>query len=45
MLADMNLDRTTLVAGLLHDVLEDTEVTAAELRESFGKDVAALVEG
>ncbi len=44
-LADMGLDRTTLVAGLLHDVLEDAEVTAAELRETFGKDVAALVEG
>jgi GTP diphosphokinase / guanosine-3',5'-bis(diphosphate) 3'-diphosphatase len=45
MLADMNLDRTTLVAGLLHDVLEDTDVTAAEIREAFGKDVLALVEG
>jgi GTP pyrophosphokinase len=44
-LADMNLDSTTLVAGLLHDVLEDTEVTAAELKEVFGKDVTALVEG
>jgi len=41
----MSLDSTTLVAGLLHDVLEDTEVTAAELKEVFGKDVAALVEG
>jgi len=45
MLADMNLDRTTLVAGLLHDVLEDTDVTAAEIREAFGKEVIALVEG
>jgi GTP pyrophosphokinase len=44
-LADMNLDPMTLAAGLLHDVLEDTEVTADELREGFGKDVAALVEG
>jgi guanosine-3',5'-bis(diphosphate) 3'-pyrophosphohydrolase len=44
-LAEMGLDRTTLAAGLLHDVLEDTDVTAAELRETFGKDVAALVEG
>ena len=44
-LADMKLDRTTLVAALLHDVLEDTETTAAEIRESFGKDVADLVEG
>ena len=45
MLADMNLDRTTLVAGLLHDVLEDTDVTAAEIREAFGKEVVDLVEG
>jgi guanosine-3',5'-bis(diphosphate) 3'-pyrophosphohydrolase len=45
LLADLNLDITTLVAGLLHDVLEDTEVTASELKEVFGKEVAALVEG
>ncbi|HSA95751.1 MAG TPA: bifunctional (p)ppGpp synthetase/guanosine-3',5'-bis(diphosphate) 3'-pyrophosphohydrolase [Acidobacteriota bacterium] len=44
-LADMKLDRTTLVAALLHDVLEDTETTAASIRESFGKEVAGLVEG
>ncbi len=45
LLADLGLDRTTLVAGLLHDVLEDTEITPAELREAFGKEVARLVEG
>ncbi len=44
-LAEMNLDLTTLVAGLLHDVLEDTEVTPAEIRENFGREVATLVEG
>jgi len=44
-LAEMGLDRTTLVAALLHDVLEDTEVTAAELKASFGKEVGGLVEG
>lgn len=44
-LAEMNLDLTTLIAGLLHDVLEDTEVTAAEIKENFGKEVASLVEG
>jgi guanosine-3',5'-bis(diphosphate) 3'-pyrophosphohydrolase len=44
-LADMGLDKTTLVAGLLHDALEDTDVSAVELRDNFGKDVAALVEG
>ena len=36
LLADLGLDRTTLVAGLLHDVLEDTDVTAAELKDAFG---------
>ena len=44
-LADMRIDKTTLVAAILHDVLEDTEVTAAEVRENFGKDVADLVAG
>lgn len=44
-LAEMNLDLTTLIAGLLHDVPEDTEVSINEIREEFGKDVAALVEG
>jgi GTP pyrophosphokinase len=44
-LAEMNLDLTTLVVGLLHDVPEDTEVTLSEIRENFGKEVAALVEG
>lgn len=44
-LADLGLDRTALAAALLHDVLEDTEVTEAEIRAAFGKEVAALVEG
>lgn len=44
-LADMKLDATTLSAGLLHDVLEDTDVTAPDLNKMFGKDIAHLVEG
>jgi len=44
-LAEMNLDLATLVAGLLHDVLEDTEVSLAEIRENFGREAATLVEG
>jgi GTP pyrophosphokinase len=44
-LADMKLDKTTLVAAILHDVLEDTDATAADIRENFGKEVADLVEG
>ena len=45
MLADMKLDATTLTAALLHDVLEDTEVTAPELQQAFGKEISHLVEG
>lgn len=45
MLADMKLDAVTLAAGLLHDVLEDTEVTQPELQENFGPEISHLVEG
>jgi guanosine-3',5'-bis(diphosphate) 3'-pyrophosphohydrolase len=45
MLADMKLDAVTLTAGLLHDVLEDTEVTALELQQAFGKEITHLVKG
>ncbi|MFP4081328.1 MAG: RelA/SpoT family protein [Candidatus Aminicenantes bacterium] len=45
MLADMKLDITTLAAGLLHDVLEDTEVTSLDLRHAFGQEIQYLVEG
>ncbi|MCR4909645.1 MAG: bifunctional (p)ppGpp synthetase/guanosine-3',5'-bis(diphosphate) 3'-pyrophosphohydrolase [Lachnospiraceae bacterium] len=44
-LADLELDKETIVAGLLHDVVEDTEMTEEELSESFGQDVAYLVDG
>ena len=44
-LADLNMDATTVVGGLLHDVLEDTETTYGELEALFGKDVADIVEG
>jgi len=45
MLADMQLDAVTLTAALLHDVLEDTDVTAMDIVQEFGKDPAHLVEG
>ncbi|MFQ6082842.1 MAG: RelA/SpoT family protein [Candidatus Aminicenantia bacterium] len=45
MLADMKLDEITLAAGLLHDVLEDTDITLETLRELFGEEVTHLVEG
>lgn len=44
-LADMKMDPITISAGLLHDVLEDTPVTADELYQTFGSEVTHLVEG
>lgn len=44
-LAKMNLDHETLMAALLHDTIEDTEVTKEQLAELFGDTVAELVEG
>jgi guanosine-3',5'-bis(diphosphate) 3'-pyrophosphohydrolase len=44
-LADMRLDEVSIATGLLHDVLEDTEVSKARLQELFGSDVAHLVDG
>ncbi len=44
-LAHMHLDHETLMAALLHDVIEDTPVTKDELAELFGHTVAELVEG
>ncbi len=44
-LADMEIDRETIVAALLHDVLEDTPVTAEELKNKFGTGVVTLVDG
>ncbi|AWB59277.1 MULTISPECIES: bifunctional GTP diphosphokinase/guanosine-3',5'-bis pyrophosphate 3'-pyrophosphohydrolase [unclassified Colwellia] len=44
-LAKMHLDHETLMAALLHDVIEDTPVTKDQLSELFGHTVAELVEG
>ncbi len=44
-LADLEMDKETIVAGLLHDVLEDTIMTEEEMREQFGEDVTLLVDG
>lgn len=44
-LVDMGLDRTSIAAALLHDVVEDTPVRLEEIRERFGPEVAALVDG
>ena len=44
-LAELGMDEDTLVAGLLHDVVEDTEYTKEQLVEEFGDEVALLVDG
>ncbi|HHV77567.1 MAG TPA: bifunctional (p)ppGpp synthetase/guanosine-3',5'-bis(diphosphate) 3'-pyrophosphohydrolase, partial [Syntrophothermus lipocalidus] len=44
-LAELELDAATLIAALLHDVVEDTEVTLEEVKLQFGEEVALLVDG
>jgi guanosine-3',5'-bis(diphosphate) 3'-pyrophosphohydrolase len=44
-LADLEMDKETIAAGLLHDVVEDTIMTDEEIVEEFGSDVALLVDG
>jgi len=44
-LADMEMDRATIAAAILHDVVEDTVVTGEEVAEKFGPEIAQLVEG
>ena len=44
-LADLELDKETIVAGILHDVVEDTVMTEEDLKREFGEDVALLVDG
>ena len=44
-LADLELDKETIVAGILHDVVEDTIMKEEDLKREFGDDVALLVDG
>lgn len=44
-LAELELDKETIIAGILHDVVEDTAMTDEDLRREFGEDVALLVDG
>ena len=45
LLADFHLDQNTIIAAILHDTVEDTEITHEDLVEKFGQEVADLVEG
>ncbi len=44
-LVDLGMDNESVIAGLLHDVVEDTPVELAEIRSRFGKEVANLIDG
>ena len=44
-LSDLRMDAVTVSAGLLHDVLEDTDTTYEELKDAFGEEIANIVEG
>ena len=44
-LSELEMDKETIAAGLLHDVVEDTIFTIEEIEEEFGEDVALLVDG
>ncbi len=44
-LADLNLDNVTIAAGILHDVVEDTQYTVEDIRANFGDEIAMLVDG
>lgn len=44
-LADLEMDAETIAAGLLHDVVEDTDVDLAELKAAFNEEIAMLVDG
>ena len=44
-LASWNMDHITIIGGMLHDTIEDTDTTLDEIKKEFGKDVASLVNG
>ncbi len=45
MLAEMDMDMSSIIAGVLHDVVEDTEATSKDIADAFGEDVSYLVDG
>src|SRR6266568_5962684 len=44
-LADLNMDTTTIVAALLHDVVEDTPLSIEEIEREFGEETAHIIDG
>src|SRR5678815_1642844 len=44
-LADLHLDSVTVASGLIHDVVEDTDITVADVEQEFGKEIAQIVDG
>lgn len=44
-LAELEMDKETIIAGILHDVVEDTILTTEDIRRDFGEEVSLLVEG
>jgi len=44
-LADLKLDDSTIASALLHDVVEDTEITHEDIVQEFGEEIAEMVEG
>lgn len=44
-LAELNMDTPTIIAGLLHDVIEDTNISYHKIKEEFGEEIAELIDG
>ena len=45
LLVELGMDSASLIAGLLHDVVEDTDMTLEDIKKEFGKEIAVLIDG